>query len=265
VQVHAAAAELPVVTEPAKAVGLPPLELKWDLDDAMRAEVAGAKAVFDGTIARTELDAYRTPEINSKVLKAAKLSPDGVMQMSFQLAHSLMHGGPLPSTYESASTAAFKHGRTETIRSATPEAAAFVAAFTDPSTSLAERAGALRQAVDNHSRITREALMGQGMDRHMFALEHVAGLQGRSHALFESAAMAKLKRIILSTSTLNSEALSNGGFGPVNDDCYAIGYGIRSFGAEARVMSYGRDSAGFAACIGEAMRLILEAARAPTE
>ena len=103
--------------------------------------------------------------------------------------------------------------------------------------------------------------MGQGMDRHLFALEHLAGLQGRGHALFECAAAAKLKHIILSTSTLSSEALSNGGFGPVNDDCYAIGYGIRSYGAGARVMSYGRDSRGFADCIGKAMQQILEAAR----
>ena len=50
------------------------------------------------------------------------------MQMAFQLAHQRMHGSP-PSTYEAASTSAFKHGRTETIRSATPESAAFANVF----------------------------------------------------------------------------------------------------------------------------------------
>lgn len=59
-------------------------------------------------------------------VKRSNLSPDGLMQMILQLAHHRAHGFT-PSTYESASTAGFKHGRTETIRSATPEAAEFCA------------------------------------------------------------------------------------------------------------------------------------------
>ena len=162
--------------------------------------------------------------------------------MSFQLAHAKMHGGYLPSTYESASTAAFKHGRTETIRSATPEAAAFTAAFLSTSSSPSERAGAMRAAVDNHTKITRDALMGKGFDRHLFALSKECEVQCLSAPLFECAAMQKLRHIILSTSTLSSEVLTGGGFGPVNDDCYALGYGVRSYGAQVNVMTYGRDS-----------------------
>mmetsp|Transcript_15419 Transcript_15419/g.30952 ORF Transcript_15419/g.30952 Transcript_15419/m.30952 type:complete len:207 (-) Transcript_15419:376-996(-) len=198
--------------------------------------------------------------IDSGLLKRAKLSPDGTMQMAFQLAHVHMHGGPLPSTYESASTAAFKHGRTETIRSATPEAAAFTTAFTTPSSSVNERLAALRTAVDNHSRITREALMGKGMDRHLFALDYMAKLQVRTHPLFSCAAVAKLRHIVVSTSTLNSDALANGGFGPVNDDCYAVGYGIRSSGSECAIMSYGRDAQGFVDCLEKAYGQMREVA-----
>ena len=51
-----------------------------------------------------------------------------MLQMAFQLAHYRMHGHSA-STYESASTAAFKHGRTETIRSCTPLSHAFAQAF----------------------------------------------------------------------------------------------------------------------------------------
>ena len=151
------------------------------------------------------------------------------------------------------------------VASATPEAALFTAAFTDPPTAATERTGALRAAVDNHSRITRECLMGKGMDRHLFALADLASGNGGSlPALFQCAAMLKLKKIILSTSTLNSEALMSGGFGPVNDDCYALGYGIRSYGCEARVMTYGKDSQGFADCLGKAMDEMREAAQAST-
>ena len=118
------------------------------------------------------------------MLKKHRVSPDGALQMAFQLAYHRMHGGSQPSTYESASTSAFKHGRTETIRSATPEAAAFVGAFADASTSPSDRARAMRAAVDNHTRITREALMGKGMDRHLFALGQLAASKGLAPPLF---------------------------------------------------------------------------------
>ena len=238
-----------------------PTQATFALPPDVRSAIADAKRAFDATIARTELAIGQVDFYNSGLLKRCKLSPDGAMQMAFQLAHVKMHGGPnLPSTYESASTAAFKHGRTETIRSATTEAAAFTAAFTDPSSSAIERAGKLRAAVDNHSRITRDALMGKGWDRHIFALNHHATKGGLSIPLFSCRALEKMRYIILSTSTLNSEALAGGGFGPVNDDCYAVGYGIRSYGSEARVMTYGRDSQGFVDCLTKAMEEMRDAA-----
>jgi carnitine O-palmitoyltransferase 2 len=74
--------------------------------------------------------------------------------------------------------------------------------------------------------------------------------------------MKRLRHIILSTSTLNSEALSNGGFGPVNDDCFAIGYGIRSYGCEAKVMTYNLGAQQYADCLAKAMEMMREAALA---
>ena len=74
--------------------------------------------------------------------------------------------------------------------------------------------------------------------------------------------MQRLKHIIISTSTLNSEALANGGFGPVNDDCFAVGYGIRSYGSEARVMTYGLGAQQYADCLAKAMEMMREAALA---
>lgn len=60
------------------------------------------------------------------------------MQMAMQLAHFRVHGH-LVSTYESANHAAFKHGRTETIRSATNEALAFVQLMDKPEATNADR------------------------------------------------------------------------------------------------------------------------------
>ena len=78
--------------------------------------------------------------------------------------------------------------------------------------------------------------------------------------LFETAAYAARSKIILSTSTLQSDALENGGFGPVNDECYAIGYNMTKAGASAMVMSYGRDAPAFVHSLEGAMRDMRDAA-----
>jgi len=67
-----------------------------------------------------------------------------------------------------------------------------------------------------------------------------------------------LAKIIISTSTLNSDALDNGGFGPVNQDCYAVGYGIRDYGCMAQVMSYKRDAPGFRDILLDALKEMRE-------
>ena len=54
--------------------------------------------------------------VDSNWVKQHKIGPDGCLQMAFQLAHASTHDGKAGATYESASTSAFKHGRTETIR-----------------------------------------------------------------------------------------------------------------------------------------------------
>ena len=67
---------------------------------------------------------------------------------------------------------------------------------------------------------------------------------------------------MLSTSTLASEAIVSGGFGPVNPQCYALGYGIRSYGAQCRAMTYkGLDSKELVENIGKAMEEMREIAQ----
>lgn len=137
------------------------------------------------------------------------------MQMAFQLAHYRMFGHSA-STYESKSTSGFKHGRTECIRSATPLSDEFCRVFVDQSSSLAARDAILRKAVQNHGSLTKDALMGEGWDRHLFALRTLAQRHGGTlPAVFTDEAYTTLGNIVLSTSTLVSDALGGGGFGPV--------------------------------------------------
>jgi carnitine O-palmitoyltransferase 2 len=92
-------------------------------------------------------------------------------------------------------------------------------------------------------------VMGQGVDRHLFALHAWARRAGGGSGvrglppLFSDPSFAHFNAIRLSTSTLESPALDGGGFGPGSRACYAVGYGAEDRGAHFHVMCY-RDGAG---------------------
>jgi carnitine O-palmitoyltransferase 2 len=233
-----------------------PAEIKFDLSDS-----AVTKAIQDVTaysakiISECDLNVFQVETVTKNDIKASKLSPDGAQQMILQLAHYYTHGYT-PATYESASTAAFKHGRTETIRSATPEAAHMCQVFADANSTPEARAVALSAACSKHFVITRDALMGQGLDRHLFALNHFAQAEGRSPSIFTDPSWDTMKDIRLSTSTLASPALDGGGFGPVSRTAYSVGYGAADRGMQFNIMSYALDNKGFAENARKAMEQI---------
>lgn len=77
---------------------------------------------------------------------------------------------------------------------------------------------------------------------------------------------ARYSKIILSTSTLSSPALDGGGFGPVNDDCYGIGYGITDRGSRFVVSTYKNDGAQMTQALAhslEEMNRVLKTTPAP--
>jgi carnitine O-palmitoyltransferase 2 len=226
--------------------------------DTAHSAVSGAIRKATSDLSRQfkecELKVYQSDSLLRADIKKARLSPDGLMQMVLQLAHHRMHGYT-PSTYESGSTAAFKHGRTEVIRSATPEAVSFCQAFSDADAPATAKLAALRTAVDNHSAITRDAVMGLGVDRHLFALEHWAKKLGMDvPALYGDETYGVFKDIRLSTSTLASPALEGGGFGPVSRTSYGVGYGIAEEGCQFHVTSYGLGSAEFCSALEASLR-----------
>lgn len=79
----------------------------------------------------TESCLLQTDIYGSRFIKeVAKCSPDAYIQIVLQLAYYRVHKSPT-AVYESASTRLFKHGRTETCRSMSPESLAFIESFDD--------------------------------------------------------------------------------------------------------------------------------------
>lgn len=161
--------------------------------------------------------------------KNHKVSPDSVMQLGIQLAY-YQQNGDYVGTYESCSTAAFRHGRTETIRPCTMDTKRFCDAVSGK-TDVWDR-NTLRDMVlkcsETHGKLIKEAAMGQGFDRHLFALKWIAEQNNIPlDPIYESDAYRKLNYNILSTSSLSSDGLLAGSFGPVVKDGYGIGYGVQ--------------------------------------
>ena len=201
--------------------------------------------------------------------KAAGFSPDGAAQQCLQLAYALCdaHAGETVATYESASTQAFRGGRTETIRSATAESAAFVKAALEAmgkvgtaatttaaattATQFTEKKEELRlkfkTACEQHAAVAGAAASGKGFDRHLYALKSIAEESEREKAtqqppppqpLFASKGYQLLSNNVLSTSTVSNPYTDQTSFGPVVAHGYGVMYHIDPAEVRFCVTSY---------------------------
>ncbi|XP_041348084.1 carnitine O-palmitoyltransferase 2, mitochondrial-like [Gigantopelta aegis] len=201
--------------------------LEFKLDGATKEAIKQAKTKFDKKTASLDLQHLEYQTFTRKKCKQQKLSPDSVLQLAIQLAY-FRQTGKTVGTYESCSTAAFKHGRTETVRPCTVATKRMCDLIFNSKTppTVEELQQGLKNCSEMHQQLTREAAMGKGFDRHLFALRHLAEDSGKALDLFEDPAYKKLNHIILSTSTLSDPSVLIGGFGAVVPDGYGIGYAV---------------------------------------
>ncbi|CAK8671477.1 unnamed protein product [Clavelina lepadiformis] len=233
--------------------------IEFNLDDSVKRSISEARERYNDDISKIRVSGKEFPKMHKEYLKKKKISPDGVMQLAIQVGHYRLCGHPA-ATYESCSTSAFKHGRTETIRSCTLEAQAAAKAIARANTSGAnnrlktdatyrkEVESLIRKSCDRHNEITKQAAMGQGFDRHLFGLRHIAeqDLGLRTPGIFLDPSYVTMNHIILSTSTLASHAANMGGFAPVVPDGFGVGYGVRDNMVGCNITSYdNRDVAAF--------------------
>lgn len=213
--------ELPEFTNATK-----PVKLSWKLSNNLVEDVKKAEehyAKFSGNLA---MEFFKYTNFAKNNCKQWKLSPDGVAQMAFQLAFYQLHG-KTPATYESCSTRNFHHGRTETIRSATPAAAEFVQAVGSGQSVEAQR-DLLVKAVNRHVEMAKLAQKGLGVDRHLFALSSIASDNGIKSEFLTSPERAASSNFQISSSNVTTPFLEYFAFGAVVPDGYGVGYLLHS-------------------------------------
>jgi carnitine O-acetyltransferase len=145
-----------------------PHKLEWDMIPELAIAVRFAETRLADLIQQNEFQTLDFSSYGKNFITSMGFSPDAYVQMAFQAAYYGLYGR-VECTYEPAATKAFLHGRTEAIRTVTPEVVDFVQSFWGDHPP-AQKIEALKKACMKHVANTKECAKAQGCDRHLYAL-----------------------------------------------------------------------------------------------
>lgn len=201
-------------------------EIVFNLTDSLRSRIDRAQKTHVAINSGLDFATMEYTDLTRGMIKRAKVSPDSVMQLAIQMAFYSLYKEMVP-TYESCSTSAFLKGRTDCMRSATAATKEAVLAILDRNVKNAEKL--IVNCSNTHGQLVKEASMGQAFDRHLLGLKISAErLKMPTPALFEDVGFIRMGHFVLSTSTLSTNTIVFGGFGPVVEDGFGIGYNVSS-------------------------------------
>ncbi|WP_429455067.1 choline/carnitine O-acyltransferase [Nocardia sp. GP40] len=213
-------------TTPMDRPGQPPANapIEFRLDAQTRQDIRQAAADFDQQATETATAVVTFDNFGTDIAKQLGVSPDALVQVAYQLAHQRSRGA-LGTTYESVAMRHYRHGRTEAMRSVTPEIVRFVAVMNEATAATAARAEALRAAAAAHVARLRDCQAGRAPERHLAELERIQRRRGDEPlALYNCPGWRKLRGDYLSTSSVPSPNIRYFGFGPTTPHCIGIGY-----------------------------------------
>ena len=152
-------------------VSTTPHKLEWDMIPELSIALRFAETRLADLIQQNEFETLDFAGYGKNFMISMGFSPDAFVQMAFQAAYYGLYGR-VECTYEPAMTKVYLHGRTEAIRSVTPESVEFVQTFwaENPGQSKVD---ALKKACQKHTANTKECAKAQGCDRHLYALYSV--------------------------------------------------------------------------------------------
>uniref|UniRef100_G3PAZ4 carnitine O-palmitoyltransferase n=1 Tax=Gasterosteus aculeatus aculeatus TaxID=481459 RepID=G3PAZ4_GASAC len=240
-----------------------PQKLSWDIpaecQEVIQSSLKVARTLAD------DVDSHIMPfsDFGKGLIKKCRTSPDAFIQIALQLAH-YRDKKKFCLTYEASMTRLFREGRTETVRSCTSESCAFVRAMIKGETCLR----LLKQAAEKHQNMYRLAMIGEGIDRHLFCLYVVSKYLGEDSPFLKevlsepwrlSTSQTPLQQVELFDLVRHPEYVSaGGGFGPVADDGYGVSYiilgeNLINFHISSKHSSPETDSHRFSGHIRQAM------------
>ncbi|XP_015266890.1 PREDICTED: carnitine O-acetyltransferase, partial [Gekko japonicus] len=201
-----------------------PKKLRFNITPEIKNDIEKAKQNLNIMVQELDIKVLVFHHFGKNFPKSEKISPDAFIQVALQLAYYRMYG-EVCATYESASLRMFRLGRTDTIRSASIDSAAFVAAMDDSGKQDQEKAELLRRATQAHRAYTDLAINGNAIDRHLLGLklQAIEDLVSMPE-LFMDTAYAVAMHFNLSTSQVPAKTDCVMCFGPVVPDGYGVCY-----------------------------------------
>jgi carnitine O-acetyltransferase len=199
--------------------------VEFALDEQQRAEVRAAAESFAAFAENTTSTVLSFTDFGANRAKELGMSPDGFVQMAYQLAH-FRAKGLIGATYESIATRQFQGGRTEAMRVVTPEVLRFVDIMEDPTTDRTTRAAAFRTAADKHVARARECQAGDAPEQHLWELLMIQQRRGGTEpmALYQTPGWRIMRDDYLSTSSAPSTTIQFFGFGSTSSQCIGVAY-----------------------------------------
>ncbi|XP_028983363.1 choline O-acetyltransferase [Betta splendens] len=207
-----------------------PRRLRWKCSPEIHKLLASSANTLQRLVRNLDMDVHKFYDYGKEFIKKQKMSPDAYIQVALQLAYYRCHGRPV-STYESASIRRFQEGRVDNIRSATPEALAFVQAMTDGklSTSDKEKMDLLRRAITAQTKYTILAITGLAIDNHLLGLREIAHeMRLEKPEMFRDEGYLISNQFILSTSQVPTTVEMFCCYGPVVPNGYGACYNPQS-------------------------------------
>ncbi|XP_041645949.1 choline O-acetyltransferase [Cheilinus undulatus] len=205
-----------------------PRRLRWKCTPEIHKLLASSADKLQRQVKNLDMNVHKFYDYGKEFIKKQKMSPDAYIQVALQLAYYRCHSRPV-STYESASIRRFQEGRVDNIRSATPEALAFVKAMTDGKLSDAEKMEMLRGAITAQTKYTILAITGMAIDNHLLGLREIAQeLKMEKPDIFKDDAYLISNQFILSTSQVPTTVEMFCCYGPVVPNGYGACYNPQS-------------------------------------
>ena len=225
---HNAPSSLPDDINPGGAI---PQRLDFDTDAELDRLLTDSTAKLRSMCNTVDYDVCEFRRFGLREMKRLKVSADVFVQMAMQLAYHRLHNR-FGTTYETAGTRKFLHGRTETMRPLTKEATVWVESMSRPQTSPVEQRRLFEQVAKKHNWLMKNCSNGQGADRHLLGLK--AMMQpGESTEFFSNPLSSPFGGVIsqwrLSTSPLPPafwRYFIGTGFGNLTQDVYGVNYMI---------------------------------------
>lgn len=209
-----------------------PERLEFYLNDSLKEIIAHAETRFDALKNDTLSRVFEYTAFGKGLIKSFKVSPDAFIQLALQLAQYQLFG-KCKSTYESASTRQFLHGRTETLRPVSSESLQFIQNMLSTTCDHSTRKMSLTMAAQKHVARMKGCMAGKGVERHLFGLLSIYERFGKDLGIlsepeiFKDSGWHTLRHDTFSTtSNPDPHGVVLSGFGPAVDDGFGICYTI---------------------------------------